>query len=144
MTAYIAAILPLLLWCVFRVTLPRGPYEFDHGPAAVFGTFFPLMAHWTRLFLYIATVSLIAAVLAHCNGLKIPALLLLLAFVDGLLFTAFMTINYENYLASRYPRNGQPGQSSYTIGKYALSLALGVSAVILLLAGLGWAAWGLA
>lgn len=144
MTGEFAVALPLLLWGIFRLTLPRGPYEFDHGPAQAMGTFFALMPHWTRLFLYIATVSIIGAAVTHGQGLGMPALLLLLAFVDAVLFCGFMTLNYENYLAHKFPRDGSPGMSSYTIGKYALSLSLGFSAVILMLAGLGWAAWSLA
>ncbi len=144
MIAIAVIALPAILWCLFRLTLPRGPLEFDHGPAGAIGTFFALMPHWTRLFLFIATVSIVSAVILHCQGLGMPALCLLLAFVNALLFNGFLTLNYENYLATRYPRDGSQGVSSYTINKYALVLALGVSAVLLLLAGLGSGAWRLA
>jgi hypothetical protein len=141
MIAIAVIALPAILWCLFRLILPRGPFEMDHGQ--VMGSFSILMPYWTRLFFYIATVSLICAIIARGWDLNVPALCLLLAFVNALLFNGFLTLNYENYLATRYPRDGSQGVSSYTINKYALVLALGVSAVLLLLAGLGLAAWSM-
>jgi hypothetical protein len=55
--------------------------------------------------------------------------------VYGLLFNVYLVLRYESYLHVRYPRNGMPGRSDYTVSRYALTLALGFSAVFLTLIG---------
>lgn len=145
MLAYFSAILPWILWFPFRLLLPRGPYEFDHGPANTMGSFFALLPHYTRFFYAIGVAGLGGAFYAQHSGFGWPAWCLLLAAADALLFNGFLVFFYESYLAARYPRswnfNEPPHPSNYTAGKYAWVMALGFSAVILLLVGAAGVAW---
>lgn len=142
--AYLAAILPMYLWLPFHWLLPSVPYEMDHGPSTAMGTFFAILPHYTRLFYVIAGVGLGGAIYAHHLGYGMPALFLLCAAADALLFNGFLIFFVEGYYAAKYPRNWNftdpPRASNYTATKYAWVLALGCSAVILLLTGAAWMA----
>lgn len=143
MTIHIAIILPFVLWIAFRLILAPGPYEMDQGPSDAMGTFFALLPHWQRLFFAVGIAAGAAGVWSFHLGEKQPAFLLALAVLNALAFNGWMVLNYEAYLASRYPRDGSQGKSSYSIGRYALSLAFGVSAFLLLVVGVIMAVWGL-
>jgi hypothetical protein len=69
-----------------------------------------------------------------------PSLFLFAAALYALLFNGLVLLFYEGYLAQRYPGPSKTGVSSYTINRYALVLSLGISSVMLFVAGAMWVA----
>lgn len=138
MLIYAAVILPLALWVLFRLSLPPGPYNMD--PCGK-GTFFPHLIAYSVFGYVQAAFSVFGAAWGISRGLEWhPALVLLFAAINALLFVGFLAFFFESYMESNYPYGGQVGKSNYTVGKYALVLALGFSSVILLIAGALWMA----
>lgn len=138
MTAYLILTLPILLWAIFRITLPPGPFEMDYSGQP--GTFYALMIVYQRFFYFVAGASIAGAVAARMFGRNEPAATLLLAAVCAMLFNGLITLWYERFQHLRYPR-GAEGKSNYTVNKYATAWALGVSAVVLLLVGAAQLVW---
>lgn len=130
--------LPALLWVIFRITLPPGPFEMDHSGQP--GTFYALMIAYQRFFYFVAGASIAGAVAARMFERNEPAATLLLAAACAMLFNGLLTLWYESYLHTRGSQSGQ-GKSSYTANKYALILSLGVSAAVLLLVGVAQLVW---
>jgi len=128
---YAAIETPFVLWLLFRLYLPAGPYNMD--PCGK-GTFFPHLILYS-VFAYAQVIlGVFGAAWAFGEGAKIQAGLLLFAAAYALLFAGFMAFFYESYMV------GQPAKSSYTLSKYAVVLSLGFSSIILLIAGGVWTA----
>ena len=60
----------------------------------------------------------------------------MIAAVESVLFIGFTTLVYELYLQVRYPGPTMPGDSNYTLFRYAIVLSLGISAVTTFIAAL--------
>lgn len=136
MTSFLAAApsFALVLFSILRVSLPRGPYEMDHG--TIMGTFHLMLTIYQRFFYWIAAVSLIGGAASWYEG-NWPALLcLMFSAFYALLFNGLLIYFYERYTANRYPRDGSMGTSNYTLNRYALILALGLSAFALMCCGM--------
>lgn len=132
-----AVALPLVLWLIFRLTLPAGPYNMD--PCGK-GTFFPHLIFYS-VFAY-------AQVLAGIYGATWsysfvanfwPSAMFLFAAIYAFLFAGVLAFFYEGYMASNYPP-GRVGASNYTVTKYSLVLALGFSSITLLIGAALWTA----
>ena len=125
---------PFVLWAYFRVSLPNTSFEFDFDTAHA--TFSLLLDRFVGLARTIMAVGFGMALASKYTHASSDAVCLCLAgAVYGLLFNVYLVLRYESYLHCRYPRNGMPGQSNYTVSRYALTLALGFSAVFLTLVG---------
>lgn len=137
-TGYISLSLPLVLWGVLRLILPSGPREMDQN--AHKGSFFALLILYSVFFYAIVAIS--SVLMLHIHG---PASVsLMFAMIYALLFNGWTTYAYEGYLHVRYPRGlpgpmSQPqlGPSTYTVGRYALTLTLAVSSFLLFVVGVG-------
>lgn len=138
MICALAIMLPVILWSVFLGALPCCRFEFDFDN--VHGTFMSILPYYRRFYWIVGALGLLGAMETCHIGIDWAALLLLLAAVNALLFNGVILVLYESYMHSRYTREGLNGVSNYTAPKYALVLALGVSAVVLLLAGAAVAA----
>ncbi len=132
---YLAIALPFLLWCIFRLGLPAGPYRMD--PCGK-GTFFPHLIAYSVFGYAQVALGVFGASWGISRGLEWhPALVLLFAAIDALLFAGFMAFFYEAYM---HATTTNPGKSNYTISRYALVLAFGHSSTILLITGALWMA----
>ena len=137
--------LPLILWLFFRLALPAGPYEMDHGNGSKPGTFFPLLILYQVFGYILIGLSLYGANWAFkYTGNLVACIVFLVAELCSLLFAGLLLYWYEGYLHNKYPgQDASPtrgmyekiGPSSYTLNKYALSLSLGFSSVALLVYG---------
>ena len=125
---------PLVLWGFFRVSLANTTFEFDFDTAhATFSLMIDRFIGLARVLMAVGFGMALASKYTHASS---DAVLSCLAgAVYGLLFNVYLVLRYESYLHCRYPRNGMPGQSNYTVSRYALTLALGFSAVFLTLIG---------
>ena len=125
---------PFILWAYFRVSLPNTSFEFDFDTAHA--TFSLLLDRFVGLARTIMAVGFGMALASKYTHASSDAVCLCLAgAVYGLLFNVWIVTCYESYLHIRYPRNGMSGQSNYTVSRYALTLALGFSAVFLTVIG---------
>jgi hypothetical protein len=125
---------PLVLWAFFRVSLSNTMFEFDFD--AAHATFSLMLGHFVsiaRLLMAVGFGMALASKYTHASSDVIWVCLA--GAIYGLLFNVYLCLRYESYLAVRYPHNGMPGQSNYTVSRYATTLALGWSAVILTLMG---------
>ncbi|MCL5669815.1 MAG: hypothetical protein M1423_00710, partial [Acidobacteria bacterium] len=121
------------LWCAFRISMPRGPYEFDH--ANIVGSFHLLCGMYQRPFFSIATLAFVGAGLAASIKDQEAMSMLVLAGIFALLFNGLMLFFYEGYLHERYANGIPTGRSNYTLNRYATVLALGWSAFALFVVG---------
>lgn len=143
----IAVALPFILWIIFRISLPSGPFEMDHGNGAAKGTFFPILILYSALFYAIAGLGFYGSIWSWRFASSLwPAALFLLSGIYALLFNGLLVLFYESYMHTKYvgvqiilgQRIERTGPSNYTITKYAMILALGFSSVLLLIAGSAW------
>lgn len=130
-----AVALPLILWLIFRLALPPGPYNMD--PCGK-GTFFPHLIFYS-VFAY-------AQVLAGIYGATWsysfvanfwPSAMFLFAAIYAFLFAGVLAFFYEGYM---HGISTPPGKSNYTVTKYSLVLALGFSSITLLIGAALWTA----
>lgn len=133
-------VLLILIWIAFRLALPAGPYSMD--PCGK-GTFFAHLILYSVFGYAQVALGIFGAIWALGHGQIGPAAILLFAALYAFLFAGFLAFFYEGYMAANYPTN-RVGASNYTINKYALVLALGVSSVLLLIAGGATLAMGVA
>jgi len=142
MPTYFIIALPILLWLLLRFTLPAGPYEMDNGFGSAKGTFFPLLILYQAFFYILAGLALYGARWNwEYNQNLWPSLFLFAAAIYALMFNGLLVFYYERYLAHRYPGQSRLAVCNYTIDKYALILSLGISSVMLFVAGAAWVAW---
>lgn len=131
---YVCLVIPIALFLFARFVMPNVRYEFDFStnPASftVLLVYFERMA--ARIF-WFGTVGAFA--FQHfIGGWGVPVILLGAA-IYALLFNIWILTSYESYLQSRYRRDNTVGLSSYTVTRYAITLSLGTSSVILLILG---------
>lgn len=129
---YFVVVLPFAIWIGLRLSMPPGPYEMDSGAGKTPGTFFPHLIMYSVLFYAFAGLGIWGAVFAWTRFAEVGAMLLLFSAVYALLFNGWMAFMFETYMHQRYVT----GKSPYTLGRYAVTLALAGSTVILLLAGI--------
>jgi len=125
----IAIALPCLLWLLLRFTCSPGPYELD---SAGKGTFFPHLIMYSVFFYLLAGLSACGAYLAWFHSAGWGSCFLLFAMGYALLFNVWLAFNFEMYMQTRYSPNAK---SPYTLNRYAVTLALAVSAILMFLAG---------
>lgn len=123
------ALLPAILWLILRFTMAPGPYEMDSPTGK--GTFFPHLVIYSVFYYVLAGISAWGACSAWHYGADWGALLLLFAMAYSLIFNIWLAFNFEAYMAGRYRFNKSP----YSLNRYAVTLALAVSALLLFLAG---------
>jgi hypothetical protein len=134
--------LPAALWLLFRFILPAGPFEMDNGQGTAKGTFFPLLILYQFFFYIVAGLGLYGAYWNWQYDANLwPSLFLFAAALYALMFNGLLVFYYERYLAHRYPGQSRLAVCNYTIDKYALILSLGISSVMLFVAGAAWVAW---
>jgi hypothetical protein len=134
-----ATALPLILWIIFRLGLPAGPYRMD--PCGK-GTFFPHLICYSVFGYFQVLLGIFGATWAYDYSPTLwPAAMFLLAAINALLFCGFLAFFYEAFMVSMAT---PPGNSNYTVGKYSLVLALGFSSIVLLIGGAVWTAAGIA
>lgn len=121
----------ILLWIYFRLALPAGPFNMD--PCGK-GTFFAHLILYSVFSYAQVVLGVFGAIWAFGHGQNWPATLLLFSALYAFLFAGLLAFFYESYMVANYPTN-IVGTSNYTLNKYALVLALGVSSVLLLIAG---------
>lgn len=134
-----ALLLPFLIWIFLISSHPSNTrYEMDWGVSFP-GSFFSFYTLYHRLcstlFLSGSTLSLIVAFVCRSE----PSGILALAAVYALLVDIWMVYCYERYCHSKWPAGaatGYLGPSNYTTARYMLTLALGVSSLLLFVIGL--------
>lgn len=150
MPIVIALVLPVIMFAWYILLWPpETRYEMDPGYGTSKGSFFPLLILYQFLFYAVVGLSIFGAIYSRTHGDWRPAVMLLIAAIDALLFNVLLLLFYEAYLHSRYLglTTGEDGKlltklgpSNYARTKYALILALGASAVLTLIGGAIWTA----
>lgn len=138
MASYFILGFPLAIFAVCRVSMPNVKFEFDFD--VTHGTWFLIHDRYAKIGWMIFGFGVVGAfAYQRFIGGGNPPVTLLAAAIYALLFNAWMIVCYENYLGSRYPKSGAVGISSYTVTKYSVTYALGVSAIVLFVCGLAMA-----
>jgi hypothetical protein len=136
---FAAIALTFVLWLIFRLALPAGPYEMDHGGKE--GAFFPHLIMYSVFGYVQVALGIGGAVYGASLGRDWhPGFILLLAASCALLWVGLMAFFFEGYMTERYPGKGKLAKSNYSIGKYAAVLSLGFSSFALLIIGGMWLA----
>jgi len=137
---------PLALFLFVAASTWGKRFEMDNGMGV--GSFFAVFAIYRRLSYVIFTVGFAIAVFAADKKWPPATILSGAAALYAFLFNFWMVYCYESYLHSKYPRNitfrtlqeqavAISSQSSNYFGwKYAITLALGFSSVILFISGI--------
>jgi phosphoglycerol transferase MdoB-like AlkP superfamily enzyme len=112
----------------------------DTGAGGNRGTFFPLLILYSVFFYATAALSICGMLFSWVAGLRATADLFLAAALFALLFNVVTVFFYEGYMQSRTDMMTRRGVSNYTLNKYAITLSLGISAVMLLAVGMVWIA----
>lgn len=131
--------LPILLWIGFTTIFHGKRFEMDHGSAQY--SFFGIFTIYRRLAFVIFGIGLILSIVSAHRAWPPGTVILAAAAIDAFLFNFWAAVCYESYLHVRYPRqplNGSTiiGGTNYAGWKYALTLALAASALILFVGGL--------
>ena len=103
------------------------------------GSFFPLLACYQVLAYAVFFGSLLGAFFCYCEGQNMPWSLFLVAAIEAILFAGFLLFSYEMYLQAT-----ASGASNYTLNKYAVTVSLGVSAILTFVLAVGLTAVGVA
>ena len=140
-------ILPLFLWSIFYSVMRGRRYELDWGAAS--GSFLVCYALHRKFYWVIFSLSLVGIMMFVHMPYPPISVIFLFAGIYALLFNGFIALFYEYYLHNRYPRSllhvqtEQERQeilmkslSNYTGSRYALTLALALSSLLLFLIGL--------
>lgn len=134
----IALALPAVIWSVLMLSGTGQLFEMDWGGQG--GTFAAyLHPHYSRLFGIIFWVGLVFGMFIGIAFRQEPAGILVLSAVYAHIFNLWVTFCYESYLHVRYPPDNAPSGSSrsiYTRRRYAITLSLAYSSVILFVVGL--------
>ena len=119
--------LGLLIWHRDQVI------DLDNGTCPA--SFYVLLALYRRVAMTIFGIGLVLGLFFANRQETAPATFLIAAAIYGLLFTSWLTVCYEQYLAVRY-RAPDLGPSNYTGHRYAVTLTFGWSAVALFVLGI--------
>lgn len=134
----IAVALPLAIWAISILQMPpHAVYEMDWGHHERGGSFFSIYVLYRSIARLIYWTSLVLSILVAVIARQEPAGVLMLAAVYAFLFDVWIVKCYESYSHTRYPKNHIISvPSNYTRNRYAITMALGYSAVILFVIGL--------
>jgi len=135
---------PTLLWTGGMALLHGRCFEMD---AHARYSFYAILALYRRLSFTLFGVGVLVGLESAYLRLVTVTIATLSAAIYSLLFQVWLTWCYELYLHQRY-REGPSGTlvslvSSYTGFQYAVTLALGLSALVLFIVGLVGFAWAL-
>jgi hypothetical protein len=131
---FIFAGLPAGIWLVLRVILPNKTFDFDWD--AQHATFMLLIDKFLVIAGSIAVIGMMLALYdAHRSLPLVVTGSCLAAALYAFLFILHLVTSYQTYLHHRYQRSGMLGPSTYTTAKYALTNALGWSAVVFFIYG---------
>jgi len=134
MTTLAIVLTPFLMaFLIARVSFPNVRFEFDFDTSH--GTFSFIYDRYAKIAWMIFGFGMAGSLLFSRFGDGMSTVFLLSASIYALLYNLWLTLSYESYLHSRYPRDGSPGRSTYTLNRYCLTWALGVSAVVLFIFG---------
>lgn len=127
-------VVPVFIWAACRVLLPNTTFELDFD-----------VTHATFMLLYdrlynIAWLMFVGGIALALYGKhefvpKVASESCLAGALFALAFVVYLLLSYQKYLHARYPRNGAPGISPYTVNRYALTNTLGFSALIFFVMG---------
>ena len=127
-------LLPILIWAAFTIICWGKVLEMDNGLGN--GSFFGIFSIYRRLAYTIFGVALLAALAAADKQWPPAAIICGAAAIYAFLFNGWAAYSYESYLhAKTVPPQGI-GKSNYSAMKYALTLSLGVSAIVLFVTGI--------
>jgi hypothetical protein len=116
---------PFIIWVLVFLSLGPGSYSMDQNGKE--GTFYPLLILYSVFFYVVAGLGLFGSIWAYgALGNLWPSSVLLVAAAEAMLFNGALLFFYEGYLHEK---------TSYTRARYAAVLALGISAVLMLLVG---------
>jgi hypothetical protein len=129
-------LLPFTFLIAFGLFFQSKRYEFDCSIGK--GSFFGVFVIYRRLFYTIFSVSLAISIYSASRGWPPATIILGAAAIDAILAITWMSWSYESYLGARWPLSAKNGigQTNYSGGKYALTMALGVSSLVLFIVGL--------
>jgi hypothetical protein len=123
------SVVPVLIWAYYRLTTPSQPVEFDFD--VQHSTFTLLLAHYQVIARWMASADILLALVGvFSKGDVRPIRCAVAGAVFSLVFSVYLLAKYETYVHHRYPRAGGPGVSNYSVSAYALTRALGLSAVV--------------
>ncbi len=131
MALLVSAALPIALWLAFCAFLRSDYYAMDQGYHK--GSFFPLLILYSVFGYVVFLASLVISMVEFYNNMFWAPSVLMVAAVDALLFVVFLLTSYESYL---HYQADHPEQSNYSGFKYAMTIALGLSAVVTFIMGL--------
>lgn len=95
------------------------------------------MAFYSAWAYVIFFASLLGAFFCYCEGSNMPWSLFLIAAIEALLFAGLMLFFYEHYMQAT-----AAGPSNYSLNRYAVTLSLGVSAILTFMLAVGLTAVG--
>lgn len=120
---------PCVIWLTFRVFLPNVNFDLDFDVAH--STFILIYDRLYNVAWWMMVAGMVVALYGrHEHVPSIVSEMCLFGSVFALLFVVYLLLCYQTYLHARYPRNGSIGYSTYTTNRYALTNALGFSALI--------------
>lgn len=100
-------------------------------------TFFLLLDRYQKIVGGMIFFALAGAAFGKWSGAPVSGIECCLAAAGySFWFLVYTLTRYENYLHTRYPRDGSLGESPYTTSQYALTRTLGYSAVIFFIMGM--------
>lgn len=136
----ILVILPALVWCFYRLTLPNQRWEFDFDQAHC--SFNLLLTRYVGVLCFVIALDLITVAVGRYRNTTDAAVACVLAGAGyAFVLIVWLCVQYEIYLHHRYPKTGMPGESPYTTSRYALTRTLAWSAVIFSMMGVVMGVW---
>lgn len=127
----VAILLPVLIWVALLCVIPSGlRWEMDWG--ATTGSFAYLQSYYSHSFSVIFWAGISLSLYIATIYRQEPAGILALSAMYALAFNLWITYCYEGYLHSKY---GVNQTTNYTVVKYAATLSLAFSSLILFVIG---------
>lgn len=151
----VAVSLPILIWVALMCIAPHGTARWEMDWSTTPGSFAYLQSYYTYSFSVIFWSGISLSLYIATIYRQEPAGILALSALYALAFNLWVTYCYEGYLHSKYPKIPPPpppsqvdgcsvryitestyiGPSNYTATKYAATLSLAFSSVILFIIG---------
>jgi hypothetical protein len=131
---------PVSIWLSVRSILPNRAYDFDFDTQHA--TFSLLLGYYVKIAGGMIAVCIAAALFSRWQHIGREIVLVCAAgALYAFLFVLWLVVVFEIYCHRRYLRSGALGPSIYGPNKYALTHALGWSAVIFTIIGTGLTVW---